>query len=107
MSFGAGTSVGGTAVAAGTAVGVAVGVPHAAKTIEVNNNTNSEPICKRFKRAPFLRGSCYPEVRLPYAFIFCKNKIHTFITVDKKQTQSSDFCLYHQTLILFNMLDER
>jgi hypothetical protein len=64
MSRGAGTTVGGTISSVGAAtvaVGAAAGAaPQAAKTSEVNNNTNSEPICKRFNAAPFHPGYYLP-----------------------------------------------
>jgi hypothetical protein len=62
--MGAGTAVGGTTVAVGAAAGAA---PQAAKTSEVNNNTNSEPICKRFNAAPFHLGDFFtPMILLTY-----------------------------------------
>jgi hypothetical protein len=60
MSLSSGAAVGGTAVGGTTvAIGAAAGVPHADITSEANNNTNSEPMCRRFTLAPFLGDECF------------------------------------------------
>ena len=68
MSLAAGTAVGGTAVA----IGAAAGVPHAANTIEANNKTNSELMCRRFTLAPFHGDEHFAE-KGNLSLSFCEN----------------------------------